>query len=510
MTIDRKPRQTSGPAPEKAVTSPSAGKPTNVEQTVGERLRTAREAKGVDYYRVERDTKIRAKYLAALERSDHATLPGDVYTKGFVRSYAEYLGLSGDELVEAWRAERVDAEGQKPQIGGLLPLRMARRSFILLPNHFFLVILALVVAVFGGYFAIQIARLLTPISVNVGDPGSGRVTVDSTRTTYLLTGTASGGTTVEISWDGQPPTKVKADSSGHWTYLASLHAGVNQFEITARDSDTQHRSSTVVRLIEVPVSDSSPLIPGVVLSGPEDGSVFSNGTFEVTGKSVAVTTITITPVYIGPPPLPISSATPPPAETPAESPTGPAVVGTPTPTPPPTPRPSATPVPTPTPLPTPYPVESGASASPGPPAISKTVDIYGNFNIPMQLPPGQWLLTITGINGQGQESSPVNRVVTVKYSDVQVVVKVNGGPPGSGKTTIRAWKNDGDGLKEIGHITAYSAGKTLSFSGLKSVELYADCAGAISITVNGWPYTLSRYCSAGTWRLTATSPPRRI
>ena len=53
-----------------------------------ERLYAARERKGVDLYRAERDTKIRARYLAALEQGEYGELQGDVYTKGFLRNYA--------------------------------------------------------------------------------------------------------------------------------------------------------------------------------------------------------------------------------------------------------------------------------------------------------------------------------------------------------------------------------------------------------------------------------------
>ena len=54
---------------------------------LGEVLRAAREAKGVDLARVERDTKIRERYLVALEAGDYRDLPGSVYTKGFLRNY---------------------------------------------------------------------------------------------------------------------------------------------------------------------------------------------------------------------------------------------------------------------------------------------------------------------------------------------------------------------------------------------------------------------------------------
>ena len=57
----------------------------------------------MDLYRAERDTKIRARYLGALERGDYKELPGAVYTKGFLRNYALYLGLDPDDVLLQWR-----------------------------------------------------------------------------------------------------------------------------------------------------------------------------------------------------------------------------------------------------------------------------------------------------------------------------------------------------------------------------------------------------------------------
>src|SRR5512137_2736413 len=71
-----------------------------------ERLAAARERKGVDLTRAERDTKIRARYLSALERGDYRELPGAVYTKGFLRNYAIYLGLDPEDVLRQWRRER--------------------------------------------------------------------------------------------------------------------------------------------------------------------------------------------------------------------------------------------------------------------------------------------------------------------------------------------------------------------------------------------------------------------
>src|SRR5687768_18406327 len=82
------------------------GVATDPTPSLPERLYAARERKGVDLYRAERDTKIRVRYLAALERGDYRELPGAVYTKGFLRNYALYLGLDPDEVLLQWRRER--------------------------------------------------------------------------------------------------------------------------------------------------------------------------------------------------------------------------------------------------------------------------------------------------------------------------------------------------------------------------------------------------------------------
>ena len=70
---------------------------------VGEVLRRTRARLQLDIGRVERETKIRAKYLQALENEEWDALPGPTYVKGFLRTYASYLGLDADALVDEYR-----------------------------------------------------------------------------------------------------------------------------------------------------------------------------------------------------------------------------------------------------------------------------------------------------------------------------------------------------------------------------------------------------------------------
>ena len=69
---------------------------------IGNSLREARERQGLGYPDIELATKIRAKYIRALEEEDFTAIPGDAYIRGFLRTYAEYLGLDGDVYVDEY------------------------------------------------------------------------------------------------------------------------------------------------------------------------------------------------------------------------------------------------------------------------------------------------------------------------------------------------------------------------------------------------------------------------
>lgn len=83
---------------------------------IGNSLREARERQGLDHAQVELGTKIRAKYIRALEEEEFEILPTGTYIKGFLRSYAEFLGLDGQLYVDEYNSRYiVDAYDDMPQ-----------------------------------------------------------------------------------------------------------------------------------------------------------------------------------------------------------------------------------------------------------------------------------------------------------------------------------------------------------------------------------------------------------
>jgi cytoskeletal protein RodZ len=81
---------------------------------IGNSLREARLRQTLDFPEIEQSTKIRAKYLRALEDEQFDVLPAQTYVKGFLRSYAEYLGLDGQLYVDEFNSRFVVGEEDSP------------------------------------------------------------------------------------------------------------------------------------------------------------------------------------------------------------------------------------------------------------------------------------------------------------------------------------------------------------------------------------------------------------
>jgi Helix-turn-helix domain/RodZ C-terminal domain len=100
---------------------------------IGSSLREARVRQGLDLNELEQATKIRAKYLRALEDEEFDLLPAQTYVKGFLRSYAEYLGLDGQVYVDEYNSRFAvgDEEVARPRRSSRQPRGVQVQSRVL-------------------------------------------------------------------------------------------------------------------------------------------------------------------------------------------------------------------------------------------------------------------------------------------------------------------------------------------------------------------------------------------
>lgn len=83
---------------------------------IGNSLREARVRQQLELSEVELATKIRSRYLRALEEENFETLPAQTYVKGFLRTYADYLGLDGQLYVDEFNSRYGDEEEREPVV----------------------------------------------------------------------------------------------------------------------------------------------------------------------------------------------------------------------------------------------------------------------------------------------------------------------------------------------------------------------------------------------------------
>jgi cytoskeleton protein RodZ len=157
---------------------------------IGNSLREARVRRGIDFAQAELATKVRGKYLRALEEEHFEVLPAETYVKGFLRTYAEYLGLDGQLYVDEYNSRFVIGEEQSEARARRSAARPQRRNRRIETN----VVLVALAAI----------AVFTVIVISAWKASGGKPTAGQTTTTVakhvgppapLLTVTALRGST---------------------------------------------------------------------------------------------------------------------------------------------------------------------------------------------------------------------------------------------------------------------------------------------------------------------------
>ena len=437
-----------------------------------ERLLAARERKGVDLFRAERDTKIRASYLAALERGDWRELPGSVYTKGFLRNYALYLGLDPDEILLQWRSERGDDRPSEPVIVVPRPIQAPARGFTFSPGILVVLLLIVGVIAFAAYLGLQLLRFAKPPVIAVTDPATAVSEVDDSTNRYTLRGTSTAGSASVDRHAGPGPHPDDCLARRHMDRRRGPPPRPQPVRHHRdRPGDGKQAEQPVRVFITVPFSVVQ--APTLTVDQPGDGITVENGAIPVQGTATNATTVTISASYVGP--APAAAAT---RASPSGSGTG----------------------------------SGGAFASPAatprpplaPPAQTLPVAEDGSFGTGVELTTGKWTITVTAASAQNKTTT-LTRQVTVQFKGVNLVVAIEGGP-----AWIKVWV-DGKVEDSIGQAgKTFAPGKTLTFTAQNSIEVRTGDSGATHFTLNGTSLgALGRDGIPETWLFAPPAPPQK-
>lgn len=205
-------------------------------KTVGTMLKEARLARGLSYDDVEVNTKIRAKFLEAIERDDFRALPSLSYAKGFVKNYSDFLGLHAQDMMAFFRRQTAD-----PSKASLLPSAVAAplnpSPLRLTPTRFIAIIVTLLVLMFLTYFGFQYSALIRPPELVINAPEHKLI---SSQKRIDVVGQTDPDATVTVNGVG-----VLVRSDGKFFDQVTLEDGVNT--ITVVSTSRLGKTSTDVR-----------------------------------------------------------------------------------------------------------------------------------------------------------------------------------------------------------------------------------------------------------------------
>jgi hypothetical protein len=152
------------------------------------------------------------------------------------------------------------------------------------------------------------------------------------------------------------------------------------------------------------------------------------------------------------------------------------------------------------------PAEASDGPTPAPPAVPDpaTVEVGddGTFTTPFNLTTGRWTITVTASSPEGKTTS-LTRGVTVAYKGVNLVVKVKGG-----RAWLKVWVDGKIDAKVGAAGRVLSSGKTLTFTGKRSVEVRTGSSGVTYFTLNGTSLgALGKSGVPETWLFEPPEPP---
>ncbi|MBI3385582.1 helix-turn-helix domain-containing protein [Candidatus Gottesmanbacteria bacterium] len=193
-------------------------------KTVGLLLRETRLQKGYTLEQVEAVTKIRVKFLAAIEADNTTNLPTPAITRGFVHNYAEFLGLDSRLVLAILRRQSREIPKANLLPKGLVePLN--RSFFQLTPSRFLAMLLGILLIIFLLYFGLQYRQIRQPPPLSIDAPKDQLVT---SQKRIDIIGKTDADATVVING-----VSVLVRSDGRFFDTVTLENGVNKITVSA-------------------------------------------------------------------------------------------------------------------------------------------------------------------------------------------------------------------------------------------------------------------------------------
>lgn len=209
--------------------------------TLGEKLRKLREQYRMSYADIAKATRIQVKYLERLERGEYDQLPAEVYVRGFLRSYARYLGLDDDAFLKLYDKEKHIREHLGYEERETSPLQApALQAFIITPRILVTLLLVLVLGGVALYVFFEFRSFVAEPSLIVTAPLSGKKIESAT---VAVMGKTDPGANVVVNND-----PIFIDAVGNFSETVALQPGLNR--IIVRSTNRFEKTKEAIVIVE--------------------------------------------------------------------------------------------------------------------------------------------------------------------------------------------------------------------------------------------------------------------
>lgn len=201
----------------------------------GDTLKSVRENKGLSLENIAKKINIRQEYLTQLENNRSDLLPAGIYRRGFLKKYAEFLGI--DQVLINNKLNEIEADKDDP----FANKTVSRNHLISFPKIIKLVIFSLIVLFCILYLSFYIKKITSPPELIITQPADNLLT--SERSINIV---GSTDKEAELKINGE---LFLGDNNGNFSKTVNLKSGLNNIEISSKKKYS--KENTIIKQVLV-------------------------------------------------------------------------------------------------------------------------------------------------------------------------------------------------------------------------------------------------------------------
>lgn len=209
-------------------------------KTVGEILAEKRKSLGLSLEQIEKETKIRKKYLEAIEKNNFNFIPESTTAKGFIRNFSLVLGLSPESVLAVFRRDFFEDESGQI-ISRSLSKNIQNHGLFWTPKATLITIIAAITIFLAFFFSKQYLRLSSAPEIDLSSPKEGQVFKDK----VLVKGKTDKDATIRVD-----DSLISISSNGSFSEEIVLPRGSNIVSIESSNRQGKKRTMNIKVQVE--------------------------------------------------------------------------------------------------------------------------------------------------------------------------------------------------------------------------------------------------------------------